>query len=727
MSHVQQRAIECPLASLGRNTPTLDNLQGYHHPLSTSPLDPQAYQMLRTSQESPILSIDADKIRHTNVDTSRSNRFNTSSTSSSNLNDSIPQMYLQQRNSSSTPINNNKNEQSAFLSHRDLQRLRNKTYTPIETILRESYPHPPLPPIHLQRRGQSTMNLDIDNALNAIGGDLTDVERFFLGEKMSSIFINSPIRSGSTSSGDSGTNRSARERIDNKNKSSNDSRFYNQEQETLGFNNYYSVPSTQINEFNSPAGRRRASSPDTSGSDRYFLDRLRGSPNFISRNSKLGSSKNVSIDSKNDSQTFIQQSSRLGRTSPSLDQGYHTLNTPSPPSGQQLYATQSEWNIKKVMPKPGKGFNRLPNDLVIKIFEWLDSCDLCNLSQVCKRFETLVWNPILWRNIIIKGENRSGDKALRTIFRRLCGQTRNGLCPTVERVMLSEGCKITDKGLQLLSRRCPGLSHLQLQNSTSVTNQALFDLATKCSNLQHLDITGCYQITTIDINPSLQSSGKLQLQYLDLTDCVSLNDTGLKVVVKNCPLLVYLYLRRCVQITDVGLKFVPAYCLNIKEISISDCINITDLGLYELAKLGANLRYLSVAKCERISDAGIKVIGRKCYKLRYLNARGCEAVSDDSINILARACTRLRALDVGKCDISDAGLRALAESCPNLKKLSLKNCDMITDRGIQCIAYCCRGLQFLNIQDCQISIEGYKSVKKYCKRCTIEHTNPGFC
>lgn len=111
---------------------------------------------------------------------------------------------------------------------------------------------------------------------------------------------------------------------------------------------------------------------------------------------------------------------------------------------------------------------------------------------------------------------------------------------------------------------------------------------------------------------------------------------------------------------------------------------------------------------------------------RYLNARGCEAVSDDAITVLARSCTRLRALDIGKCDVSDAGLRALAESCPNLKKLSLRNCDLVTDRGVQCIAYYCRGLQQLNIQDCQISLEGYRAVKKYCKRCVIEHTNPGF-
>lgn len=51
MSHTSMRGIECPLAQLGRNTPSLDT-QTYHHPLSSSPLNPQVYQM---SRKSPIL------------------------------------------------------------------------------------------------------------------------------------------------------------------------------------------------------------------------------------------------------------------------------------------------------------------------------------------------------------------------------------------------------------------------------------------------------------------------------------------------------------------------------------------------------------------------------------------------------------------------------------------------------------------------------------------------
>lgn len=91
-------------------------------------------------------------------------------------------------------------------------------------------------------------------------------------------------------------------------------------------------------------------------------------------------------------------------------------------------------------------------------------------------------------------DNLNGDKALKTIIRRLCGNTRNGACPNVEQIMLSDGCKLTDKGMQMIARRCPELTHLQIQFSVNVTNSALFDVVTRCTNLQHLDITGEYSL-----------------------------------------------------------------------------------------------------------------------------------------------------------------------------------------------------------------------------------------
>lgn len=88
-----------------------------------------------------------------------------------------------------------------------------------------------------------------------------------------------------------------------------------------------------------------------------------------------------------------------------------------------------------------------------------------------------------------QGEHIAGDRALKNILRRLCGQTRSTQCPDVERVMLNDGSRISDKGMQQLSRRCPELTHLQIQGGV-VSNNALFDVVTNCTNLQHLDVTG---------------------------------------------------------------------------------------------------------------------------------------------------------------------------------------------------------------------------------------------
>ena len=133
-----------------------------------------------------------------------------------------------------------------------------------------------------------------------------------------------------------------------------------------------------------------------------------------------------------------------------------------------------------------------------------------------------------------------------------------------------------------------------------------------------------------------------------------------------------------------------------------------------------------MAKCDQISDAGVKEMARLCYKLRYLNVRGCEAVSDDAIEVISKSCHRLKSFDIGKCDVTDVGLKLLSQHCTGLRKLSLKSCEMISDAGLQAVAYNCRALQQLNIQDCPVTLESYRLVKKFCKQCIIEHSNPGF-
>lgn len=198
------------------------------------------------------------------------------------------------------------------------------------------------------------------------------------------------------------------------------------------------------------------------------------------------------VHQDNETNYLLDNFTKLGKSSPSLDQGYHTLVSPSPGS-----TTPNLWNEgnlykgKKYQIK-NNSFDRLNDELVVKIFSFLTSLDLSVCAKVCRRFDVLVWTPALWRTIQLDGEYISGDRAIRGVLRQLCGQGRTGACPSVERVYLSDGAKITDRGLLLLARRCPELTHLKIQGSTAVSNNAFFEVLNKCANLQHLDVTGEY-------------------------------------------------------------------------------------------------------------------------------------------------------------------------------------------------------------------------------------------
>ncbi|CAL7937974.1 unnamed protein product [Xylocopa violacea] len=402
-------------------------------------------------------------------------------------------------------------------------------------------------------------------------------------------------------------------------------------------------------------------------------------------------------------------------TSDTIDLGYHTLDNNacrstsssaviSVPIRQQILLQQKCTYVTDLC--------KLDDTLLLKIFSWLGTRDLCSVAQTCRRLWEIAWHPSLWKEVEIRYP-QNATAALNAL-------TRRG-CHTYIRRLTFEGAV----GLTGIFAQLPFLSltSLVLRHSRRVTDTNVTIILDNCMHLKELDLTGCVCVTR-----ACSRITTLQLQSLDLSDCHGVEDSGLVLTLSRMPHLACLYLRRCARITDASLIAIASYCGSLRQLSVSDCVKITDFGVRELAaRLGPSLRYFSVGKCDRVSDAGLLVVARHCYKLRYLNARGCEALSDSATLALARGCPRLRALDIGKCDIGDATLEALSTGCPNLKKLSLCGCERVTDAGLEALAYYVRGLRQLNIGECpRVTWVGYRAVKRYCRRCVIEHTNPGF-
>lgn len=159
----------------------------------------------------------------------------------------------------------------------------------------------------------------------------------------------------------------------------------------------------------------------------------------------------------------------------------------SPLSTEMMMLSQ-----KRIRLQSGR-FNRLSDVILLKIFSYLETPDLLSASQTCKRFETLCWNSQeCWRTIHLRGEFR-GDKQVKMIFKKLLvcgGHMLDSTLPFVERIFVSNGCKLTDKSLGMLSRRCPELTHLQVQSSNEIYDSGIVEVMEKCTNLQHLDLTG---------------------------------------------------------------------------------------------------------------------------------------------------------------------------------------------------------------------------------------------
>lgn len=259
------------------------------------------------------------------------------------------------------------------------------------------------------------------------------------------------------------------------------------EKDILEYNTNYEL-SNRLHARNSPVDNKRGySSKDsldlTSFSNSSYWDHK----NFDSQqNGTYFCQSNHHVQEKNH---LLDNFTKLGKSSPCLDQGYHTLVAPSPASIAPSIWSETNSKGKKYHPK-NNSFDRLSDELVVRIFSFLSSVDLSICAQVCRRFDTLAWTPSLWRVITLDYDSINGDKAIKGVLRQLCGQGRTGACPSVERVYVANGAILSDRSVILLARRCPELTHLQLQGCSDITNNSLFEIATRCHNLQHLDVTG---------------------------------------------------------------------------------------------------------------------------------------------------------------------------------------------------------------------------------------------
>ena len=131
--------------------------------------------------------------------------------------------------------------------------------------------------------------------------------------------------------------------------------------------------------------------------------------------------------------------------------------------------------------------------------------------------------------------------------------------------------KITDQGMWILSG-LKTLRTLDLHGCNKITDEGIV-LLINIILLEDLSLSGCNKIT----NKSLRIlSGLKMLHALDLCDCNKITDEGVASLI-DMILLKYLSLRGCNKITNKSLEILRG--LNLQHLDISKCVNINDEGI----------------------------------------------------------------------------------------------------------------------------------------------------
>ena len=201
----------------------------------------------------------------------------------------------------------------------------------------------------------------------------------------------------------------------------------------------------------------------------------------------------------------------LTRQTPSLDLGYHTLLgslSLSPwsdrtqtleelerESGQcQEFRTKigtdgkviSSKNTKLKEKKSKSSFEKLPDDLMLRILTLLPQPHLIKASLVNKRFHRLAWHPLLWRRISLDSKQHC-DNAISTILGIL---QRRSSSHFVEAIQVKASMSLTDQTLELIGHHCPDLTSVEFRNCPNLSNEGIQKLATSCSSLSSLNVSG---------------------------------------------------------------------------------------------------------------------------------------------------------------------------------------------------------------------------------------------
>ena len=232
------------------------------------------------------------------------------------------------------------------------------------------------------------------------------------------------------------------------------------------------------------------------------------------------------------------------------------------------------------------------------------------------------------------------------------------------------------------------------------TSNGMKYLAKRCSNIKTFCISsGSFR----DVGLKSVVKNLPQLNSLNIKDCDSLTDKGVRYIGLSKSNIKELNLENCHQITDSSIRYIARNCQRIESINLSGCWEITDNAILEITTELKNLKYLNISKCSNLTDTALSYIHEKSKSLETL------VISETPINVtsdglcqLVKNLPDLRDLNMmySSEQVNDDVVQAVSENSRTIKNLNVNSCHKITDVSLLSLGLHCFSLEMLNIVAC---------------------------
>ncbi|XP_071556701.1 F-box/LRR-repeat protein 4-like isoform X2 [Temnothorax nylanderi] len=358
---------------------------------------------------------------------------------------------------------------------------------------------------------------------------------------------------------------------------------------------------------------------------------------------------------------------------------------------QPLGQRYSRRILSKSYKEPSRcSLSTLPNEILLKIFKYLDLVTLCRMNEVNnRRFDILTRNPLLYTRLNMRWIE--SDKYMCDIF---CYFTPR--CKYLQQLDLTRSNFDVDNFVNFLHNCGRRLTHLRLSGCRMDLNPVLLEISETCKNLKELDLDRCTDglydeafsylerlnnlehinfcdtyITTERLCKILQNNQRMrELLSGDAIDsCI--NDAALN----SCRDLEVIYSLNSRSLTSQAINAL-ANCKNLRKVSLflaeysyfcgTDEYPATDDSLFRLLPSYQHLQEIYLFD-PVLTDHKLELLAQ-CRHLKKLYL--CRQRDDPDIHhiwsVILEQCPKLQEFYLCYCNISDQLVNQWKEKYPHV-------------------------------------------------------------